>query len=91
MAKWVLRAAAAGFVIGAFWCAMFFVFFTAEPHGPWWGLYFVLMLITCPAWFLGGFLGPLIPFGNAGIYALIAFCAYKLRESGRGAHAGDLP
>lgn len=82
MAKWVWRAAAAGFGIGVFWCVMFFVFFTAEPHGPWWGLYFILMLITCPAWFIGFFF-PIIPVSNAAIYALGVFFIFKLRESSR--------
>lgn len=83
MAKWIGVAAVVGFMVAIFWCVMFFVFFTAEPQGAGWALYFLIMLITCPAWFLGGFLGPLIPFANAGIYALVAFIAFKLRESGR--------
>jgi hypothetical protein len=35
MKKWIAIAAGAGFLVGIFWFVMFFVFFTAEPHG--WG------------------------------------------------------
>ena len=81
MAKWVGWAASAGFTVAIFWFVMAFVLFTAEPQGPWWGLYFFTLFITCPAWFVP--VGPAVPFVNAGIYALVAFAAFKLRESGR--------
>jgi len=57
MAKWVIRAALLGFLIGGFWMVMAFVFFTAEPQGGLWTLYFLALIITCPAWFL-----PIFPF-----------------------------
>jgi hypothetical protein len=81
MGKWTFTAGLTGFVVGFFWLAMSFVFFTAEPHGPWWALYFIVMLITCPAWFLAFF--PLVPLGNGAIYAVVALFIFKLRESSR--------
>jgi Ca2+/Na+ antiporter len=44
-------------------------------------LYFIIMLITCPAWFLPFF--PLVPLVNGAIYALVALFIFKLRESSR--------
>ena len=81
MAKWIYTAAAAGFLVGMFWLVMSFVFFTAEPSGPWWSLYIMLLAISCPAWFVPIF--PFTPVVNAAIYTLTAFCGYKLRQSGR--------
>jgi hypothetical protein len=82
MSRWAFSAGLTGFVVGFFWLAMSFVFFTAEPQGPWWTLYFILMLITCPAWFLAFFF-PLVPLVNGAIYALAALFIFKLRESSR--------
>jgi hypothetical protein len=82
MAKWIVYAALAGFVVGIFWVVMSFVFFTAEPSGPWWAVYMLALVITCPAWYLPIF--PLTPIGNAVIYALIAFFVFKLRQAARG-------
>lgn len=81
MAKWIVYAALAGFVVGIFWVAMSFVFFTAEPNGPWWAIYMLALVITCPAWYLPIF--PLTPIANAAIYALVASFVFKLRQAAR--------
>ena len=81
MKKWVTRAAAAGFLVGVFWVAMGFVFFSGEPSGLWSYLYPIAVIITCPAWYLPIF--PFTPIANAVIYALGGWFAFKLRESAR--------
>jgi hypothetical protein len=81
MKKWVTRAAAAGFLVGVFWVAMGFVFFSGEPSGLWSYLYPIALIITCPAWYLPIF--PFTPVANAVIYALAGWFAFKLRESAR--------
>jgi hypothetical protein len=58
--------------------------FTAEPHGPWLSLIIILLLVTCPGCF-AGFLAPIL---NAGIYSLVGFFVFKLRESSRRASRG---
>jgi hypothetical protein len=90
MAKWIGSAAIAGLMVAIFWFVMTFVFFTAEPQGPWWALYLILQMITCPAWFLGFFFPPLVPILNAAIYALVALLICKLRGSSRHVSQHDI-
>lgn len=80
MARWIVTAAVAGFLVGLFWIAMGFVFFSAEGSGPWWAVYILALLVTCPGWFAGIVFAPI---ANAAVYALIGLLAFKLRESGR--------
>lgn len=82
MKKWILLAAAIGFVMPILWGIMGFVYFTA-PQSQSTNLFWTAVHVTCPFWDLqSGITSTIVTtFLNAGLYGLIGFGFAKLRAS----------
>jgi hypothetical protein len=66
-------AAVVGFVVPILWGIASFILFNAR-ESIWTKLYWAAVYLTCPFWVLPGITGELLmPFLNAGLYAVLAF------------------
>ena len=74
-------AAAIGFLAPIFWGILAFIFFNAAESFLT-TLFWYLVYVTCPFWFLPGRLGMwLMPFLNAALYVLIAAGTLRFRRT----------